>query len=126
MGTIFDYVFYRLAKFYYRWDRSSAITAIIGLSFVQNLYVGFKSMIIIKSYYSRIETSAYSKRYALIGSLLLIATIIANFIKYNKTYPAFRERWLDESRLKSLIKGVCVLFFILLPLLGMLFFDVKF
>ena len=120
----FDYVFYRIAKFYYKWDGSGASTATVGLSLVQVLYVGLVISGTIRSIYSRNETSPYSKTMGAIGAGILIVLIILNSIIYKDKYVLLRRRWGTESNPRKFVRGMGVLFFMLFPLLGMLFLGI--
>jgi uncharacterized membrane protein len=125
MMTLFDYMFYRLAKFYYRWDRSSAITAIIGLSFVQACALGCGEMFLIRSAYSRSETAPHSKAYEAVGVVTLVALILLNGWRYHNRYVPLRERWQGEAPVLRVLKGSGVLLLLVLPLAGMLYWGVQ-
>lgn len=121
----FDYVFYRIAKFYYKWDGSTANTATVGLSLVQVLYIGLMVIGTIGSIYSRDDTYRYSKTMGSVGVGILMALIILNSIVYNDRYILLRRRWGTEPNPRKLVRGMGVLFFMLFPLLGMLFLGTR-
>lgn len=125
MMTLFDYMFYRIAKFYYRWDRKTAVTAIIGLSFVQGCALGFVQSLIFRTYFSRQETAPYSKAFGAVGVATLVVLIILNTWRYSNRYVPLRERWQQEAPGPRFLKGVGVLLLMLLSLASMLYWGVK-
>lgn len=125
MMTLFDYMFYRLAKFYYRWDRRTAITAIIALSFAQACALGWVWVSLLRSAYSRQETAPYSKSFSAVGTVTLVALILLNGWRYHNRYVLLRERWQGEAPVLRVLKGSGVLLLLVLPLAGMLYWGVQ-
>lgn len=109
MMTLFDYIFYRLAKFYYRWDCRTAITAITGLSFAQACALGWAWVSLLRSAYSRQETAPYSRSFSAVGTGTLVALILLNGWRYHNRYVLLRERWQGEASLPRVLRGIGVL-----------------
>src|SRR5690554_5218740 len=40
INNIFDYIYYRLNKFYYKWDGENGTTSAIGISMFQSMLIG--------------------------------------------------------------------------------------
>ena len=115
MALNFDYIYYRLAKFFLKGDGKDAIRAVLGVSMIQLLIVGDLVLIPTRIMWDRHETAPYSKVIGGISVVLLLIIIIFNYIKYKSKYDEFDDRWKDETRLSRVVKGFLVLICLILP-----------
>jgi hypothetical protein len=111
----FDYIYYKLTKFYFKWDGSTGITAIVAISMIQICLVGDILAIVIRSIFERDETSLYSKYIGYSGAFLSIAFCVLNYYKYNGRYKDFRDYWQSESKSISDFKNVLIILSLILP-----------
>ena len=109
----FDYLFYRLAKFFYRRDGAFASRAVITVSTVQFMLPSAIMLFIQKSLYGRDTTSKYSKVEAICFTSVLVFVVGLNFFKYRDKYRVFREKWKDETGSQKRIRGVGIVFLVL-------------
>jgi len=121
MKNLFDYIFYRIAKFYYKWDRGHASTAIIALTSMQWLCVDFVFCSAIRMCYARQETARFLGGPNVVVGIGFFGLLFLNIKKYQDTYPSLREQWKRETRLQKWGRGIGVVAALLLPLGGMLF-----
>jgi large-conductance mechanosensitive channel len=112
---IFDYIYYRMTKAYFKWDGRTGITAIIGISMIQTLIIGDITMLTIRLVFNRTETFPYSKLIAQLFGFIIVILIILNYIKYNGRYNELNARWKSETKQERLLKGLLVLGFLILP-----------
>ena len=106
--VIFDYIFYRVAKAYFKRDGSSAITALISVSTVQCMLPSAFLLLLQKSFYSRESTHTYAKYEALFFVVCLLFALFLNHIKYKKMYFQLRDRWAGESNSDRVFRGIGV------------------
>lgn len=111
----FDYIYYKLQKFYKKWDGENSITPIIGISMIQTLSIVDFFLIFLKSIFSKNEIADFSKilGYSSVG--LLIGLMIFNHYKYKNKYSSFEKKWGAESKSLQLIKSVVVIFSLVFP-----------
>lgn len=50
---LFDYIYYRLNKFYYKWDGENGTTSVIGLSMFQSMLIGNTITILLKIFLTK-------------------------------------------------------------------------
>lgn len=120
MSHFIDYAFYRIAKFYHKWDGSNAITAKIAVSGAQLMYIILLISVILRWNYSRHELSPYAKEIATISTLAFIIAIYINSNKYKNSYSTLRRRWQDETIAQSFIGCLAVWVIMSFPVAGML------
>jgi hypothetical protein len=118
MWTFFDYVYYKVAKVYYKWDKDSGATALACLSFMQTLTLACLILIPERLIFPVSVTSRYSKITGYIGLVVLIVIVILNYRRYSDKYPELKERWKDESY--PIIKGTLVIIALFVPLVILL------
>ena len=111
----FGYIYYRLQKFYKRWDGENGITAIIGVSMIQTLIVVDIFLIIIKFVYSTNEISNFSKLLGYSSVALLLGLMVYNYYKYKGKYFNFEKKWGSEPTSVQLFKSAGVIFSLIFP-----------
>jgi hypothetical protein len=117
----FDYIWFRIAKVYYKWD-SDGVTASGFLSISQGIFIGDLTHIIVKSIGRSHEFYHSPASKIEVGIMLCLLAI--NYFNYRKKYWVCRERWRGESL--SFLKGVLVILALIAPLiLGVLLIEIK-
>lgn len=120
MKNIFDYTFYRIAKFYFKRDGSDSITALLTLTLIMFLY--FLNIFLAFFELLKIDIIGMSTIFEKVTILIIIFFIyLFNKKKYNRRYLALRDKWINEEKNKKRINGFFVIFFILSPLLLLVF-----
>lgn len=117
MKNIFDYTYYRIAKFYFKRDGLEAFTALLTISLIYAFYL-MDIFFLAKDLFFYAEKS--NKVYLLEKIVLLLILFLIYFYnkkRYKGKYFFFREKWSKESKSKKQIKGILVIIFILSPLL---------
>ena len=117
MKKMLDYTFYRIARFYYKWDRSYAVTAITLISV-------YESLLLVVFYFFTISTltkQSYSTfTYKLIFGPIMVAIMIANTIYFKNKYPKLNKLWRNESRNDRIKHG----FYIFLAVIFLLTYSI--
>lgn len=115
MKLYFDYIFFRMAQFFFKRDGSAAIRAILGISMIQML-IAFIILFAITHFTVNAKyIHLYSKQFASIGILITLIFIIYNHRKYKGRYSDFREYWKDELHSQRVVKGYLVIASLILP-----------
>ncbi|MCX6206174.1 MAG: hypothetical protein NTZ19_07985 [Bacteroidetes bacterium] len=116
-GFFFDYIYYRLAKFYIKWDGENGITALIGVSMIQCLIISELFLITERIVNSKLEIIAKgnTKIVAYIAVALFLFLLLINWFKYRNKYSEFENQWKEESTYTKLTKGFFVLVVLIIP-----------
>lgn len=115
MKFFFEYIYYRITQFYFKWDGRTGGTAIVAISMIQTLLIGdivvFLSILLLE----KGDTSPYSKTIAYFFGIILVMLVIYNYRKYNGRYNKFRSFWKKETRRERFFKGVLVITSLICP-----------
>lgn len=112
--VFFDYIYYRLAKLYFKTDDKNSIAPIALITLTQificiDLFSLFFSGILSKAFNK--PTLGLSKFLYVIMAFILL---IYNYRRYKDKFNSFNERWNEESKRLKIIKGIMILMFITL------------
>lgn len=94
---LFDYMYYRIYKFYYKWGKENGINAIITVSMFQSMTLGSIFIIILKILFSKWEIVPYSKSIAWGGAILSLILTVINQKYYSNKYEYLNSKWKDEN-----------------------------
>jgi Ca2+/Na+ antiporter len=121
MKKIFDYTYYRIAKFYFKSDGLEAFTSILTISIIKGLYLMGLFFIIKDSFF-------YNKGGRIVGLLeksvlilILFFLYLYNKKKYQNKYLILRDKWINEEKNKKRVNGFLVILFVLSPLFLIVF-----
>ena len=114
MSFFFDYIFYRVTQFYFKWDGRRGLTAIAAISLIELMLLIDAALL-----YFRLVNGT-NKRQMHPGEQWLVAAIcmalfINNSKKYDNNYNKYRHYWKDESQGKRFYKGFFVLLALVIP-----------
>jgi ABC-type Fe3+ transport system permease subunit len=112
MKEFFEYHYYRIAKFNFKREGSFAFSALLSVSSVQLLVI-VNVLLFLQSLFSDIKRKTYLYE-KIIFVIILLFLLYFNFRKYNKKYFEFREKWKNEDKKTRILKGVIIIFTILL------------
>jgi hypothetical protein len=122
----FDYIYYRMNKFYFKWDGRNGITSVIGVSMIQCLVLFDLLFFIERIFYTKqqIVASNTAKAGGYIGIACLTGLIIYNYFKYYGKYNSFKSRWKNETNGERNIRGVLVLLCLVFPWVPMILMGI--
>lgn len=115
MEFFFEYIYYRITQFYFKWDGRTGGTAIVAISMIQTLLIGDIVVFLSRLLLERSDTSPYSKTIAYFFGIILMILVIYNYRKYNGRYNKFRSFWKKETRRERFFKGVLVIISLICP-----------
>lgn len=114
---MFDYIYYRLTKFFYKSDGEFAARAVIILSVGQGLVIGGIITMIARLFLTRDEI--YDLEIGgREGVVVYFILCLSNHLYYRNRYKLFDERWGNSETIQQKkIRGLLVLLAVLSPFL---------
>lgn len=113
-NAAFDYIYYTLSKFYYKWDNEGNVTAVLGVTMLQTLLASNLIFIVIKIFFTKEEIQGFNWL-KVIGICLFIALEIYNHIKYKGKYSVLKDRWRNESKKQKFWRRLIVILALITP-----------
>lgn len=110
---IFDYIYYRMTKFYFKWDGRTGGTAIIGIAMIQCVI-----LLNVFALFTKLLMDGPIGRKPLIswaGVAVFLVLLLWNFRKYNGKYNKFKTYWKDEKSGEYFYRGTLVVLVLILP-----------
>ncbi len=109
----FDYIYYRLARLYFKTDGKDSIAPIALLTLIQIfICIDFLSLI-----YFEILSKAFSKPTLRLSKFLYvfvaILLLIYNYSRYKDKFNSFDDKWNGETKGVKITKGIMILLFII-------------
>lgn len=117
MYFLFDYIWYRIARVFYKWD-SDGVKASGFVSLSLSVWYMVAVQVISRNMMSESFYLAYKpyEKGALI--VVMLAIMISFFLAYRKRYWRCRDRWLNEPKgFPYIMKGIGVIAFLVIPLI---------
>jgi hypothetical protein len=111
----FDYIYYRITKVYWRWEKRNSISAVIAIAMLQSMLIYDIFLFIIRLIFSRSEMAPYSKRLAYVGVILLLIFIYYNYKKYKNRFGDLQSKWKSEPSSIRFKKGILILLCLVAP-----------
>ena len=103
---LFEYVFYRIAKFYFKRDGSSAFRTICIISFSQGALLADFFLIVRLLFLQQSDLAGYVKYSRTIGIVLALMLMGVNYLFFKNKYWKLSDRWREaESKDPTLRKG---------------------
>lgn len=109
---MFDYIFYRLANFFYRDDGNMAIRALAILSLTQGLFIIDITFLMLRFTYSSFIIAKYAKFSGQACAILLGLIIILNYLRYRDKFSHFQKKWGDSP---TFLQNLSIWVSLLLP-----------
>jgi len=114
--NLLNYIYYRVAKTYYRWDGESGITGVMAVAlFVSLVLIDILGIIYLNAFSNefRLENKENAK---FVGFILTTGIIILSLKKYKNKFSFFEKKWGNEERNKKIRNGVLIVLLLLLPI----------
>lgn len=112
---MFDYIFYKITKAYFKLDGRSGATGIAGVTIVQGLLLFDIFFFVLKLL--KVDLPFYSKTITAIASIVILILFALNFYRYSERYNKLRFLWKNESESKSAMGWILVFFLIFFPII---------
>jgi len=119
--SFLDYIYYRVAKVYFKWDGRTGATGIIAVSMIE--IIALLNVIIFINYLiyddqPNPNAGVWVCIYVLVGFFV----ILMNYRKYDGKYNQLKRHWVSEPARLREIKGLLVIVALLLPWLPLFVF----
>lgn len=124
-GSFLDYMYYRVAKFYFKWDGRNSITAVFAVSMFQVLIIADTILLAGRFFWDREITSPYARFIGYGGVLLLFIFSVFNFYKYKNRYHKLKSHWKEESSRRYIMGGILVVISLLFPWVVLILLGIK-
>jgi hypothetical protein len=115
MYIFFDYIFYRVTRFFYKWDGRDGIRGIIAVSMIQTISLAVIVLISFKLLLREDTYAPHSKNISYVGVAILVFFYAVNYFRYKNQYISYKIRWKYESERDCFYRGVGVVFVLLVP-----------
>ncbi len=112
----FDYIFYRIAKAYNKWDGDENSTAFLSVGFMQGMIVCALILFPLRFFYDRDQTSPHVGTIKIIGGIILTVFMFLSYMRYKNMYPSLDAKWSNEEKGARFYKGILVIIALFLPL----------
>lgn len=113
----FAYIYYRINRFYFKWDGRRGSTAIVGLTSIQVLWIFDLYLAIDKCYLSRKIILEHKNEIAYSFIALMLLLLAINYKLFDGNYNKYRSKWKNEMKSTSFIRGILIILLIVTPLL---------
>jgi len=111
-----DYMFYRVAKTYYKWDRKSKITAYFSISlFLSLLFIVTSIAIMGKPFLQK-----HINEIKIIAICLQLLMLLLVYIRYKDKFEILNEKYRMESNNIRTFKGILVVLALIFPFILMI------
>ena len=119
VADFFDYIYYRVAKAYFKWDGRDGATGIIAVGMIQGvvfLFVAglFMHLFLTEGQELRFKEVITPKQFAGVVMLVFIAF---NYFKYRKRYDELNQKWENEPKSTRRRNGILVVISMIAPFL---------
>lgn len=118
-----DYIYYRIAKFFYKSDGNIAMGALVILSMSEVLILSGILTLICRLFYTLEQIRNFNiggKE----GVIVYFLLIVVNYLYYRNKYEILKERWDNESERQQRLRGILVVIAIFLPF-AMLYYVIS-
>lgn len=116
MMRMFKYIYYRINRFYFKWDGRRGATALVGLSFSQISWVFVFFILLYKFYFKNYQLADKEPgKFVFYGISILL--IYINYRLHDGRYNEYRRIWSSETKSQFYIRGFLVILYIVLPLI---------
>ena len=110
-----DYMYFRVAKVYFKSDGNSAITALLSISLFLTLIILSPVLVIISNTYGQDFIITHKVILSVIAVLLQFTFLFLVSYRYKKVGESLKIKWASEREPAKSIKGVLVVFALLMP-----------
>ncbi|MDB5280967.1 MAG: Uncharacterized protein JWO06_42 [Bacteroidota bacterium] len=119
MNSIFDYIYYRVCRMFFKWDGTGGNRGLFAVAMIQAVFIADILLLIVSISWGRKIMFPYSKAIGFACVSLVVILVILNSRKYGNRYNEFDVKWGAEPGFKQILKGFLVVFSILMPWIGL-------
>jgi len=118
MNFYFDYIYYRISKLYYKYDKGKGVYGFTYIMLTEGVLL-FDLLMFVERFFFGTQRLQGTKIDDLIISVVIILPVtLFNYFKYIRPkgkYEHFDNYWKDEPKTKRIIKGFLVFISLVVP-----------
>lgn len=115
MVTLLDYMYYRTARAYFKWDKKQGVSAIFNVA----LFLSALSCFSCIAFCRWLLGKAFFLQYdALIKTIIIVVSLLILFLSFKRywnSFDKFHERFKDEQEFTRKWKGVIIVLVYIFP-----------
>jgi fatty acid desaturase len=117
MNFFFDYIFFRVAKFYSKWDEGRPMKAVLAVVLIEFFLISDLVLFFLRLTVGIEGMRGHVKlvKWIVLGTFFVL--IVYNYRKYYHNYDKYKDHWAEESPRAKKNRGYLVLLSIVLPLI---------
>jgi hypothetical protein len=115
MNNLFDYVFYRVSRVFFKWDGRSGFRGVLALSMIQTISTAVCALIVGRVFFEKRNYTPHSKLISYIGLAIFVVLCLYNDHRYKNKYHLLKIRWKAETRSQYFYRGMGVVLVLLVP-----------
>lgn len=113
---LFDHIFYRLAKLFYKTDGIDSFRAVGFISITQCVLIGDLLFFILRIIFGLSKTALYARESKFLGVVIALILLVVNYLRYKRNYWNIINQWREkESISERRIRGFLVVIALVLP-----------
>jgi len=112
----FDYIFYRVAKAYHKWDGNNYTTAKTAVGYMLATIVCDLILFLLILFYGRDQLVLYRGSIKIAAVTIIIVFMFLSSKRYKNLYTALDAKWCNEEKTVKFYRGVLVVVALPLPL----------
>jgi membrane protein YdbS with pleckstrin-like domain len=116
----FEYIYFSVAKTYYKWDGKTGATGIVAVMLIQVVMICDLIFVVRKFFPNESLLSPYASYVGILVLVLFAAFGFMNFGIYSQRYIDLKKHWQGEAKNLKLTKGFLVFLSIVFPWVLML------
>jgi len=114
MMRVFDYVFFKVSKTYFKFDGRTGATGIAAVTIVQSLFLCDIFFFLIRI--SEVgDLSNHRKQIGAISFVVILALFFFNIYYYKDKYNRLKNLWKSETELQATMGSIFVFCLIIIP-----------
>ena len=125
MISYFDYIYYRVTKFYSKWDGNKGINGILIIGLIQVLVICDILLWVTRFFFNISKFAPHSKTFGIIGVVMLLCLILINNNNYKNKFDKLSSKWANEARGESILKGTAMVLSFIIPWLPLVIFGIR-
>jgi len=111
---LFDYIFYKITKTYFKLDGRTGTTGIAAVTLVQGLLL-CDILFLVILLLSLGDLTKYKKEITFTFAIIILALFALNFYRYKDKYNKLKSKWKNQGEFKSLLGDILVILSIIIP-----------
>jgi hypothetical protein len=114
-GFFFEYFYYRIAQFYWRWEKENSSRAVIAISMLESMTICNSAIILLRIFFRKNQITPFSKVLGISSIIIFLFFLVYNTNKYYNKFDSYKAEWQDEPKSTRVKKGLLILLLLVIP-----------